>query len=95
MWLAARLLVSGEKPSLIPCRIEDISESGARIRVEVFYVLPNRVFLVTDEGDTIYECNTAWQRAQEAGLMYVDLCTHDKRQALLHEMAIAERLGVI
>jgi hypothetical protein len=36
-------------PTIIPCRVIDVSETGAKIEIGVHYRLPPRVFLLRDE----------------------------------------------
>ena len=88
-----RLLVRGETPTIIPCRVVDISQSGAKVRIDVRYRLPRNVFLVRNENENIYECETAWQIEQTAGLTFVGPCARGKHQDLLREIAIAEPVG--
>jgi hypothetical protein len=82
----AHLFIRGEKPAIIPCNVVDISEGGARVKIGVLYDLPSEVFLVKDEAEIIYECETVWQKKRAAGLMFRDLCAHSKLQRLLDEM---------
>ena len=82
----AHLFFRGEEPAIIPCKVVDISEGGARVKVGVPYDLPSEVFLVKDEAEIIYECETVWQKKRTAGLMFLDLCAHSKLQRLLDEM---------
>jgi hypothetical protein len=72
--------------------VVDLSQGGARIKTRVPYDLPSHVFLVKDEGEIIYECETIWQKNQKAGLMFLDLCGHAKLQQLQDEMWRAEVL---
>ena len=88
--IEAHLFLRGEKPTAIPCRVVDLSEGGARVKVAVRYGLPSQVFLVKDEGEIIYECETIWQKNQKAGLMFLDLCAHSKLRQLREEIGRAE-----
>jgi hypothetical protein len=82
----AHLFFRGEKSAVIPCKVLDISEGGARVKVGFRCDLPSEVFLVKDEAEIIYECETVWQKKRTAGLMFRDLCAHAKLQRLLDEM---------
>ena len=84
--IEAHLYFRSEKPTVIPCRVVDLSQGGARVKIKVRYILPSQVFLVKDEGEIIYECETIWQKKQKAGLMFLDLCAHSKLQQLREEM---------
>jgi len=87
--IEAHLFVRGETPAVIPCRVLDLSEGGARIKTAVPYALPSEVFLVKDEAEIIYECETIWQKKRLAGLMFLDLCAHSKLHRLLNEIRCA------
>jgi hypothetical protein len=91
--IEGHLYFRGEKPTAIPCRVVDLSQGGARVKTRVPYSLPSRVFLVKDEGEIIYECETIWQKNQKAGLMFLDLCAHSKLQQLRDEMWRAEMIN--
>jgi hypothetical protein len=88
--IAAQLFWRGDKPLVLACKIVDFSAGGARIRAHFPTSLPLQVFLVKDEGENIYECETIWQEPGAAGLMFVDLCARSKQQELLKEIATAE-----
>jgi hypothetical protein len=88
--IEARLFWRGEGPEILPCTIVDISEGGARIRAHFPSPLPPLVFLVKDENEIIYECETVWQQDGTAGLMFVNLCAYSQRQELLREIETAE-----
>lgn len=80
-------------PTIIPCRIVDVSETGAKIKLPVPYHLPPRVYLLRDEKESIYECGTVWQVGQEAGLAFVERCGWAKHDELLKELETARILG--
>lgn len=88
--IEARLFWRGEGPAILPCMIVDISEDGARIRAHFPSPLPTLVFLVKDESEIIYECETVWQQDGTAGLMFVNLCAYSQRSELLKEIETAE-----
>ena len=94
--IETRLFLRGisrtEPPTIIPCRIVDVSESGARSEIGVAYRLPPRVFLLRDESESIYECRTVWQVDEGAGLAFVDLCGWAKHEELLKEIRTARIL---
>jgi hypothetical protein len=90
--IEAHLFIRGETHIAIPCKVADLSQGGARIKMAVPYDLPSHVFLVKYEGEIIYECETIWQKNQKAGLMFLDLCAHSKLQQLRCEMWRAEML---
>jgi hypothetical protein len=84
------VFVRGRLPTLLPCNVLDISSGGAKVQIGVPYALPRQVFLLRDERENIYECETVWQDEQTAGLAFVDLCARAKRDELLEEIETAE-----
>lgn len=88
--LEARLYIRDDIRMIVPCTITDISEGGARVDLRGDLILPPRVFLLKDEDENIYECETMWRNAQAAGLMFVDLCARAKRLELLEEIRAVE-----
>jgi hypothetical protein len=84
--IEAHLFLRGEKSRVIPCKVLDISEGGARVKTAVPCSLPSEVFLVKDEAEIIYECETVWQKRNTAGLMFLDLCARAKLQGVLDDM---------
>ena len=91
--LDAHLFLRGETPRLIPCKVLDLSEGGAKIRMASPYPLPPRIFLVKAQGEIIYECEIAWLKEETAGLMFLDLCAHEKHHELLEEIKAAETVS--
>jgi hypothetical protein len=87
--IKARLFWRGERCSILPCRIAEISEGGATIQAHLPSPLPPKVFLVNDESEIIYECETVWQEGGTAGLMFVNLGAYSERQELLKEIETA------
>ena len=88
--IEAQLFLRGQRPSIVPCEVVDLSEGGARVQIEIPCLLPPQVFLMMYERENIYECETAWQDEQQAGVMFVDLYAHARRQNLLKEIETAE-----
>jgi hypothetical protein len=88
--IEARLFLREDKPAILPCRIIDISEGGAKVQIGFPYRLPAQLFLLKDDDDNIYECEAIWQSGQLVGLMFLDLCARGKRQAVLDELETAE-----
>jgi hypothetical protein len=93
--IEARLFWRGEILSILPCRIVEISEKGARVRAHFPSDLPSLVFLLKDECEIIYECETVWQQDGTAGLMFVNLHADSQRQKLLKEIETAEIVCLI
>ena len=83
-------LLRGEPGTILPCRIVDVSKSGARVFVEARYRLPHRIFILRGQDENSYECRTVWQNGQTAGLQFTELCSRAKHQELLREIKAAE-----
>ena len=90
--IETRLFLRGVRPTIIPCRIADVSKSGAKIQIDVLYRLPPRVFLLRDESESMYECRTVWQVERAAGLEFVERCGWAKHDELLREIRTARLL---
>ena len=90
--IEAHLFLRGEKSRVIPCKVLDISEGGARVKTAVPCTLPSEVFLIKDEAEIICECETVWQKRNTAGLMFLDLCARAKLQGVLDDMRGAQIL---
>jgi hypothetical protein len=91
--IETRLFLPGhsrsEPGTILPCRIVDVSKSGAQVFVEARYRLPRRIFILRGEDENSYECRTVWQNGQTAGLQFTELCSRARHQKLLQEMKAA------
>jgi hypothetical protein len=58
----AGTLFSGQDGLTLDCVIADLSETGARVRIEPESVLPAEVFLVHLRDYVAYEATIAWRR---------------------------------
>lgn len=82
---------SSDEPTLvIPCRIVDISQSGARIVINAGHKLPPRVYLFRGEDENSYECRTVRQDGKSVGLRFNELCTQTRYWELLQQMKHAQ-----
>ncbi len=52
----------------LPCLIVDLSNTGARLRLDRNLALPNRILLVDMAGATAVEAEVVWRKGQEAGV---------------------------
>jgi hypothetical protein len=87
--IAARVIVPAERLTIIHCRIVDRSEGGIRVEMAAACPLPAKIFVIGDEDDALYECETRWQTDTTAGLMLIDVCMYSMRRALLAKVASA------
>jgi hypothetical protein len=58
---------SGQKS--IDCRIVNVSDTGACLRVATTMGIPDVVYLTMDEG-TMRRCRAAWRSAHRLGVSY-------------------------
>lgn len=68
--LQAEIRVS-EGSTSIPCVVNDISKSGARVLFEDNPKLSRHVHLVIHHPMREYTCEVRWQNGDEAGLMFI------------------------
>ena len=60
-----------EEPKSIPCVVNDISKSGARVFFEEVPNLPDHVQLVIHHPESEHHCEVRWTSGDEAGLKFV------------------------
>lgn len=70
----ASILTSAKGPPR-PCSISDISESGARIELEIEDdELPHRfVLLLTKQGEARRDCRLIWRTGTTVGVKFADV----------------------
>jgi hypothetical protein len=90
--LEARIIVRGKVLRVIPCKILDLSEGGAKVQLDAPFLLPPEFFLLENASENLYECELRWQN-ETAGLMFIDICSRAKRKALIEEIEAAMALG--
>ncbi len=68
--LKAAQMVFNDGASTIDCTLRDISDRGARLKVESPVGIPERftLLIVADGGH--YECQVAWRRVDEIGVVF-------------------------
>ena len=66
------LAVSPDGMHKVDCRIEDISEVGARVFVNKGQVIPEQSYFVVAGRETAHEAIVAWVKGQEYGLSFVN-----------------------
>ena len=55
----------------IGCTIRDISEDGARLRVENGHALPLHFTLKTETDPVGYSCEIVWRKSDEVGIRFI------------------------
>ncbi len=56
---------------VVPCRIKDISVSGARLELRLWHELPDQFKLAVPMGET-RECQVVWRKNLEIGVSFLD-----------------------
>ena len=87
--IETRLFLPSANPKILPCRIVNVSKGGVKVQIFVNYLLPSRLIIMRAEHENMYECRTAWQVGQTAGLAFVSLCARAKHQEVIEEMKTA------
>lgn len=68
-WRAA--IITGTEPPR-PCTVSDVSESGARLKVDKPDQLPEKFYLLlTTSGKTRRLCRVVWRSKKDAGVKFV------------------------
>ena len=87
--LPAHIVIKGDPPILLPCRILNRSEGGAKIVMEGSWDLPNKLLILADGNNAVRECEVRWQLAYEAGLKFLHPCSDAFRAELLQKLNLA------
>jgi hypothetical protein len=87
--IRAILILPVEVFIMIPCQMLDLSKGGAKVQIKVAFTLPPKLFLLNDESEDLYECETRWQNEDAAGLMFIDACNHSKYKKIMEKCADA------
>ncbi len=56
----------------VGCTIRDLSDEGARLRVENGYSLPLRFKLKTETDPVGYHCEVIWRKSDEVGIRFIE-----------------------
>jgi hypothetical protein len=84
--IETRLFLPCVNPKVIACRILDVSAGGAKIEMDIHYLLPPQLVLLRGEHENMYECQVAWQDGRKAGLKFLYLCPWPTHQAIMTDM---------
>ncbi len=66
------LAVLRDGTGTVDCRIEDVSQTGARISVNKGRAVPQHLYLIVAGKETAHEAVVVWTKAQEIGLSFVN-----------------------
>ena len=62
------LIVSSDFERMVACRIEDISEGGARLNAADWPLLPRQFWLIAMPSGLAYPATTVWRRFPNVGV---------------------------
>ncbi|HEX4198765.1 MAG TPA: PilZ domain-containing protein [Caulobacteraceae bacterium] len=65
-------LVFGNATQSADCTIRDLSETGARVRIAPDLPIGGEVWLISITGGLAWRSQTAWRRANELGLHFLE-----------------------
>lgn len=65
-------LVFGNATQSADCTIRDLSETGARVRISADLPIGGEVWLINITGGVAWRAQTAWRRANELGLQFLE-----------------------
>ncbi len=65
------LAVLHDGTGTVDCRIEDVSETGARISVNKGRAIPQNLYLIVAGKETAHDAIVVWTKGQEIGLNFV------------------------
>ncbi len=57
--------------SLIDCTIRDLTETGAKLRFEDVFPLPQQFDLFIVDAKAVWPARSAWQKGNEAGVEFL------------------------
>lgn len=86
--IGGKLIVQAKEPLTIPCRILDLSDGGAKVKMDTSEGLPAKLLLYESYQQNIYECSVRWQQEDIAGLMFIDICPKHTRLRLIAECSL-------
>ena len=68
-FLVGKIIYGGETYTL-DCTIKDISETGARVKVQDPFSIPNNVIFLDPKNFNAYESSVKWRKGSEMGLSF-------------------------
>lgn len=86
--IGGKIIVQSKEPVTINCRILDLSDGGAKVKIEGSEILPAHVLLYESYQQNIYECSVRWQKEDTVGLMFIDICPKHTRLMLIAECSL-------
>lgn len=66
--LLSALIVDSEFNGVVACRVDNISDSGARLSAPGSLLLPTTFWLIAQKAALAYEAKTVWRRFPAAGV---------------------------
>ncbi|MFI4974552.1 MAG: hypothetical protein ACHP84_08440 [Caulobacterales bacterium] len=66
--LLSALIVNKDFKAMVRCRVDDVSDRGARLKVPDCFVLPPNFWLIAVSAGLAYEAKTIWRRFPSVGV---------------------------
>jgi hypothetical protein len=78
-------IVHGEARETLDCTVRDLSETGARLRLEAPDALPGTFHLIWQADRAVLEVEAVWRSSAEMGVKFIS--KHDMQGRLSSELA--------
>jgi hypothetical protein len=69
--LKGGIVAFNDRHSTLPCAVRDVSDTGARLRVDSSAAAPDTFVLIIEIDGFEAECRVVWRKAQELGVSFV------------------------
>lgn len=81
-------LIWSDGARIMDCVIVDLSTSGACVETASTAILPEKLDLFEGKSGNVFECQVRWKNVSRAGLLFLDMSTRSKRQALIERHSL-------
>jgi hypothetical protein len=68
--LKGGIIAFNDRHSTLPCTVRDVSEGGARLRVETSVIAPDLFVLIIELDGVEMDCEVVLRRAKELGVKF-------------------------
>lgn len=69
--LKGALITARDHATAITCAVRDLSDTGARLRIDCLSVVPHAFTLIIDLDGIEVDCEVMWQRGRELGVRFL------------------------
>lgn len=77
------------RDAFLPCIIRDLSENGARLRMEADYGLPEIIVLRIDQTGVVIKSKVIWREDNDIGLQFIEDLTRKRANPNIRRKPIA------